>query len=93
MSPAVIRATDKLRDFLFEKVYNRLSAEAETEQAREIVRRLYLYFGAHGDELPQEYSLHGEGVARRVVDYIAGMTDQYATTLASELRLIEAQTR
>ena len=55
------------------------------EKAREIVRRLYHYFYTHQDELPLEYSVYSDEVARRVVDYIAGMTDQYALRLAEKL--------
>ena len=32
--------------------------------------------------MPEEYRRPGDSVARRVVDYIAGMTDQYAMGLA-----------
>jgi len=85
MSPRVLEATNTLRDFLFERVYNLSAAEAEAEKAREVVRRLYHYFLKHEDRLPVEYHAHGEDKERRVVDYIAGMTDQYALRLAEEL--------
>ena len=88
MSPAVLAATDALRRFLFARVYDRHSAEAESERARLVVRRLYEYFNEHETRLPPEYSFYSDEVARRVVDYIAGMTDQYALNLAEELLLI-----
>jgi dGTPase len=53
------------------------------------VRELYQYFVKHQDKLPPEYRLYSDETERRVVDYIAGMTDQYATRLAKELSLIE----
>ena len=88
MGSAVLEATNILRDFLFEKVYNVRSAQAESEKAREVVRLLYQYFKEHNvDSLPREYCLHSDDVERRVVDYIAGMTDQYALRLAEELAL------
>ena len=47
---------------------------------------MYSYFNEHIDRLPKEY-LYGDEAERRVVDYIAGMTDQYALRLAKELSL------
>jgi dGTPase len=93
MSPPVIEATDTLRQFLFERVYNLQSAQKETDRAREIVRRLYHYFNKHADKLPPEYALYSDEVERRVADYIAGMTDQYALGLAKELSLSKGKTK
>ncbi len=85
MSPGILEATNILRDFLFEKVYNVQSAQKEAAKARVIVRRLYQYFNQHENDLPPEYSLYSNDVEQRVVDYIAGMTDEYATRLAEGL--------
>jgi dGTPase len=85
MSLPVLTAANTLRDFLFERVYNQRSAQEETEKAREVIRFLYHYFNEHGDKLPAEYRLHSDTTERQVVDYIAGMTDQYAMRLAEEL--------
>ena len=35
--------------------------------------------------MPAEYRFYSDELERRVVDYIAGMTDQYATRMAEEL--------
>ena len=86
MSPAVLAAANILRYFLFERVYNPLSALKETEKAREVIRYLYDYFTGHEDKMPGEYRLYGDTTERRVVDYIAGMTDLYALRMAEEIR-------
>ncbi|MFC2001502.1 deoxyguanosinetriphosphate triphosphohydrolase [Chloroflexota bacterium] len=86
MSPQVLAAVNTLRDFLFEQVYNLRSAQEETEKAREVIRSLYKYFNEHEDKLPLEYRLGSDDTERRVVDYIAGMTDQYALRLSEELK-------
>jgi dGTPase len=86
MSQQVLAAANTLRDFLFERVYNLRSTQDESEKAREVVRFLYRYFNEHEDRLPAEYRFHSDTTERRVVDYIAGMTDQYALRLAEELR-------
>ncbi|MEE8419455.1 MAG: deoxyguanosinetriphosphate triphosphohydrolase [Dehalococcoidales bacterium] len=86
MGPEVLEAANALREFLFEKVYNMNAARKETSRAREMLGQLYTYFNDNEDKLPPEYRLSGDETARRVVDYIAGMTDQFATRLAGELK-------
>jgi len=85
MSPEVLKATDTLRDFLFKRVYNIRSAQEESEKARGIIRSLYKYFKENADKMPAEYRFYSDELERRVVDYIAGMTDQYAMRMAEEL--------
>jgi len=89
MSPEVLEATNRLRRFLFERVYDQRSTQKESEIAREVVRLLYGYFIKQAQELPEEYSRYSEEVERRVVDYIAGMTDHYALRMAEERSLIK----
>ncbi|MDH5695118.1 MAG: deoxyguanosinetriphosphate triphosphohydrolase [Dehalococcoidia bacterium] len=85
MSPQILEATNTLRDFLFERVYNLQAAQEKAKMARKVVRQLYQYFNGHEDKLPPEYRFYSDETEQRVVDYIAGMTDQYALRLAEEL--------
>lgn len=85
MSPGVQEAANILREFLFEKVYNISLAKQETEKAREVIRLLYDYFVRHAEKLPPEYAEQESSVERRAVDYIAGMTDQFALRLVEEI--------
>ncbi len=93
MSPQILEATNTLREFLFDRVYNLRSAEEEAERARGVIRSLYEYFNKHDDELPPEYSTYSDEMERRVVDYIAGMTDQYALRAAEELSLTKSKAK
>jgi len=86
MSEPVRQATNTLRDFLFARVYNPNVNREESQKARETVRYLYGYFRENGDKLPPEYLVFSDEPEQRVVDYISGMTDQYATDLAEALR-------
>jgi dGTPase len=86
MSPAVLAAADKLRDFLFTRVYDPNMESADAANAKNVVIFLWQYFNRHADKLPAEYRLHADTTERGVVDYIAGMTDQYALRLAEELK-------
>jgi len=93
MSPQVLEATNTLREFLFERVYNLHAAQKEAERAREVVRLLYKCFNEHVDKLPPEYSFYSDEPEQRVVDYIAGMTDQYALRVADELSLTKGKAK
>jgi len=85
MSPDVLKAANSLRQFLFDKVYNPSLSREESVKAREVLHLLYSYFLRHGDELPREFVSLPDSKERKVVDYIAGMTDQYALRLAEEI--------
>jgi dGTPase len=83
MSRSVIEATEQLREFLFDKVYNVQSAQKEARKARRALRSLYRHLCSSSGVIgPPSSAEWGE---RRVVDYIAGMTDQYALRLARRL--------
>ncbi len=89
MSKPILEATHLLREFLFERVYEVHSARQESDRAREVVRRLYEFFNQHEDRLPAEYRLLDDARERRVLDFIAGMTDRYALRVAEEMSLLD----
>jgi dGTPase len=86
MSEPVRQATNILRDFLFDRVYIPNDDREESRKARQTVKFLYEYFKDNDDKLPPEYLAYSDEPEQRVVDYISGMTDQYATDLAEALR-------
>ncbi|UCG84618.1 MAG: deoxyguanosinetriphosphate triphosphohydrolase [Dehalococcoidia bacterium] len=90
MSTELLEVANDLRQFLFRHVYEVQTTLAETERAKEVIRNLYFYFINNQDRLPGEYN-RGEDVERRVVDYIAGMTDNYAIRLAEDLGLLKVK--
>ena len=85
MSSEVLRPTSILRQFLFDRVYYPSLAEQDAMKARQVLRLLYSYFLNHEDELPPESGVLSGDRERRVIDYIAGMTDQYALRLAEQM--------
>jgi dGTPase len=85
MSPEVLGAANILRQFLFDKVYYPSLAGEEAVKAGEVLRLLYAHFLNHGDRLPREFASLPDNKERKVIDYIAGMTDQYALRLADEI--------
>lgn len=79
-SREVKEATDGIRTFLFETLYVGSDAKREEDKAKNVVRSLYEYYLRHPDRMPEEYIKRGEeNMERSVCDYIAGMTDNFAT--------------
>jgi len=89
MSADVAAATDELRDFLFENVYLWEERLAEAERARRVLEFLWERFMAHPEEVASsEYTRPEDGLARRIADYIAGMTDLFAMATAQRLGFV-----
>jgi dGTPase len=78
LSPPVLEALDRLRDFLFDRVYLRTEAQEEHQKAIGVVRSLFAYYRDHPEDVPPEYLAAPGDLATRVADYIAGMTDRFA---------------
>ncbi len=94
MSPKVQEATDRLRSFLFEKVYIGSLAKAEEGKAKAVLQSLFGHFVSHPGELAGELGVDTlEDVERAAVDFIAGMTDRYAIAEYSKHFLPSAWSR
>lgn len=80
MSDEVQVAADRLRDFLFERVYAPINRAEGTMQAQRVVRWLFEHYVSHPDQVPAEFAhaLADDGVERVAADYVASMTDRYA---------------
>ncbi len=87
MTEEVEACFDQLRTFMHENVYINPVAKAEEDKAMELLARLYDYYLAHPEEMPQLYvgNIERDGVARCVCDYISGMSDRYAIETYREL--------
>jgi dGTPase len=87
LSPAVDQALKDLRAFMFERVYRNPVAKAEETKAKDMLKRLFEYYVAHPEALPEDFhpQLSFDGMERTVCDYIAGMTDNYAVDKFTEI--------
>lgn len=87
LSPAVEKAVDELRTFMFDRVYRNPVAKGEEAKAKDMIKRLYEYYYSNPHQLPEDFEpqLSFEGLERTVSDYIAGMTDKYAVDKFTEL--------
>ncbi|MGB6536842.1 MAG: deoxyguanosinetriphosphate triphosphohydrolase [Xanthobacteraceae bacterium] len=92
-SPAIGEADRAIKAFLRPRMYRHARVMQVMDQAASVIRDLFGRYGAEPDELPAEWR---EGLAdadeaaraRRIADFIAGMTDRYA--LAEHARLFDS---
>lgn len=89
MSGEFLYYKNKLRTFMFEKVYysNVVKKDEEMDKIHYIIEKLYTYYKINMDKLPIEYyqMIDKWGVDEIVKDQIAGMTDRYAISLFTDL--------
>ncbi len=71
---------------MFQAVYAPTSQSVQALRAGEILTFLYNHHTTHPDLVPEELRQRGDSPERMTVDYIAGMTDQFAVRIAEELR-------
>ena len=87
-SPPLIRFSDQMRKdatelkrFLYENLYRHYKVNRMRHKASRMVRELYQAFTEEASLLPPDYRVaphDATAQARRIADYIAGMTDRYA---------------
>ena len=81
-SPAMDKADRDIKGFLYPRMYRHDRVMRVMDDAEGVVRDLFGHYSATSADLPEEWR-EGIGVndsdyARRIADYIAGMTDRYA---------------
>jgi dGTPase len=83
MSLGIAEMTEKLRQFMFEKVYLGSEAKNEESKAENMIRLLFEHFSKFPEAMGADALKNVEiyGVRQAVTDYIAGMTDVYAVNL------------
>jgi dGTPase len=92
-SPAIGDAERAIKAFLKTRMYRHGRVMHVMDQAAGVVRDLFARYSEHPGDLPAEWQEGLEGAneaarARRIADFIAGMTDRYA--LAEHARLFDS---
>ena len=88
MSDEVSTAMKKLRQFMFERVYQNPEAKSEEGKAEMLMETLYHHYLKNIDVLPAEMLRmidEGEARERIVCDYIGALTDRFAIGIYEEL--------
>jgi dGTPase len=84
---AVLDATDRLRGFMFERVYLHEATLADARRGQAVVVALFEYYEAHPERITG-WSRPEDAPWRRAADYVSGMTDGFALRRARELGLV-----
>lgn len=90
MSEEKMKALMGLRSFMYENVYYNPIAKGEEKKAAIVIEQLFNYFCDHTEEMPEDFLniiRMGETKERAVADYIACMSDRYATNLFTQLTI------
>ena len=82
-SPAMQEADAAIKGFLYPRMYRHARVMRIMDDAQSVVRDLFRHFMAAPAPMPPEWSQGLEGAddsgkARKIADFIAGMTDRYA---------------
>lgn len=80
MQTEIWKATNELRDFLFERVYKNETFVEEEMRADKMITALYEYFVKNPRALPEFYfnEIAKYGIDTAICDYISSMSDGYA---------------
>lgn len=83
----VRQASDKLRAFMFERVYQTKYARGEEEKAERMITAMYGYFIENPDKLPPTFVklIEKYKIEQVVCDYLSSMTDRYAIYMFNRL--------
>ncbi len=82
--PEVESAMHALRKWMFQNVYLNSQQKRQSKNVKRIIAALYDYYKEHPEEISASIP-ESTDPERRVVDYIAGMTDRFATALYCKL--------
>ncbi|MCG2584915.1 deoxyguanosinetriphosphate triphosphohydrolase [Massilia sp. TS11] len=80
-SPDIRREATELKRFLYANLYRHYRVSRMRAKASRIIRDLYAAFTGDAQLLPPDYQVKDgdpSAQARKIADYIAGMTDRYA---------------
>jgi dGTPase len=82
-SDAVFASLGEIREFLFTRMYRAPSVMKKREEVTLVIRELFPLFLNDPSQLPENWQdelkdADQTAIARRVCDYISGMTDRYA---------------
>ncbi len=95
--PVAGPAMAELREFMFEKIYLGPAVRAEHDRIEGVVSALFEHYVEHPDLLPEprfgEVPEGEQGLAQRVTDYLAGMTDRYCIREYTALQVPQAFAR
>jgi dGTPase len=86
MDKEIEDAMNGLYDFLYEKVYTSSTAKGEEKKIPYLLNQLFKYYHENPEKLPYYKNTWKEvEIVQNIIDFIAGMTDRYATNKFTEI--------
>jgi dGTPase len=82
-SPAIAAADRGIKEFLYPRMYRHPRVLRIMAAAQHVIHDLFAHYSAHPESMPHEWAdglaeMSDHDAARRIGDFIAGMTDRYA---------------
>lgn len=84
MSEPVLETMHMFRQFMFERVYRAPALIPDRNKGAHVVKYLFQYYKAHPEDIRHELHHQNPITDQDIVDYVAGLTDQYAIKLFKE---------
>ncbi len=81
---------DELRSFMFDRVYLGERQRGEHEKIDRLLRTLFDHYAQDPSRLPDGGGVPGADLGRRIIDYVAGMTDRYCVRIFEQLTIPES---
>lgn len=87
MSSEVEQCFKELHEWMYDYVYSNPYAKAEEKKVPNVIKSLFKYYTENITELPNDLVITAmtEGAERAAIDYIAGMTDNFAVAVYQNL--------
>jgi len=84
MDPEKLQTMHDLRTWMFDHVYLRPDARAQSERGVRVIQDLVEWFAERPEQIPDAYRLPESSPLQAAVDYVAGMSDKFAIRLHDE---------
>ncbi|MDC6484449.1 deoxyguanosinetriphosphate triphosphohydrolase [Methylophilaceae bacterium] len=89
LSQEMTQGQKELKQFLRRYLYEHERVVEMTNNAKEIIKELFLYYINDPSLMPKSYQNNSkQDLARAVADYLAGMTDRYAIKVHKDIKKI-----
>lgn len=91
LSPSYELALGGLRSYMFANLYTQSEAKTEEVKAKRLIEKLFGYFTANPDKLPETYkkNIGDYSLQTAICDYIASMSDRYAVKVFADIFIPE----
>ncbi|MCF7917858.1 dNTP triphosphohydrolase [Candidatus Gracilibacteria bacterium] len=85
-APAFFEKFKSFKQFLWDKYYLSSEIRENADRGKKIISEIFDFLFTHQDEIPSDF-MKGESIERRICDYIAGMTDEFAERFWGQLTI------